>query len=106
MRIFSTIVIILGIALIVMFGLILHAACTMSDDAIDVLVMFSDRHEDESWSDKECRMTRCNYYDGFGCTRSDVAQEDDEECPCDIKMYHVDEVRELMRKDQKETKYD
>ena len=30
-----------------------------------------------------CRSSGCNYFDGFGCTRSDVVT-DGEQCPCDI----------------------
>lgn len=31
-----------------------------------------------------CRSSGCHYFDGFECTRSDVASENDEKMPCDI----------------------
>ena len=32
-----------------------------------------------------CRSSHCNYFDGFGCTRSDVVKDGEETCPCDIE---------------------
>jgi len=36
------------------------------------------------WALSLCRSSHCHYFDGFGCTRSDVVT-DDEQCPCDIE---------------------
>ena len=35
------------------------------------------------WAATLCRATKCHYFDGFTCTRSNVIT-DDEQCPCDI----------------------
>lgn len=31
-----------------------------------------------------CKSSGCHYYDGFGCTRSPVVKQDEEQCPCDV----------------------
>ena len=38
------------------------------------------------WALSLCRSSHCHYFDGFGCTRSEVIKDTDEQCPCDIEM--------------------
>jgi len=43
------------------------------------------------WALSLCRSSHCNYFDGFGCTRSDVVKGGEETCPCDIEMRRATE---------------
>ena len=43
------------------------------------------------WALSLCRSSGCNYFDGFGCARSDVVTDNDEKCPCDIDMRRTTE---------------
>jgi len=43
------------------------------------------------WALSLCRSSHCNYFDGFGCTRSDVVKDGEETCPCDIEMRRATE---------------
>ena len=42
------------------------------------------------WAATLCRATKCHYFDGFTCTRSNVVT-DNEQCPCDIEMRRATE---------------
>ena len=43
------------------------------------------------WALTLCRSSGCGYFDGFGCTRSDVVTDSEATCPCDIDMRRTTE---------------
>jgi len=43
------------------------------------------------WALSLCRSSGCHCFDGFGCTRSDVVTDGEENCPCDIEMRRATE---------------
>ena len=71
------------------YRLSLSRACTAFMDAMTAISKALDTDtEPEQTTLHElavslCRSSHCNYFDGFGCTRSDVVT-DGEQCPCDI----------------------
>jgi len=73
------------------YRLALSRACTSFMDAMNVVSKALTDTEPEpetptmtEWALSLCRSSHCHYFDGFGCTRSDVVT-DDEQCPCDIE---------------------
>lgn len=67
-------------------------ACTAFVDAMTAVSKALDTEpEPESepttlheWALSLCRSSHCHYFDGFGCTRSDVMTDGEKTCPCDI----------------------
>ena len=75
------------------YRLSLSRACTAFVDAMNAVSKALDTDEPEpeqptmtEWALSLCRSSHCHYFDGFGCTRSDVVTSDEETCPCDIDM--------------------
>jgi len=79
------------------YRLALSRACTSFVDAMTAVSKALDTEpEPEQTTLHElavslCRSSHCNYFDGFGCTRSDVVTDNDEKCPCDIGMRRATE---------------
>ena len=68
-------------------------ACTAFVDAMNAVSKALDTNDPESEQPtlhelalSLCRSSHCHYFDGFGCTRSDVVTDSEETCPCDIDM--------------------
>ena len=45
------------------------------------------------WALTLCRSSGCGYFDGFGCTRSEIAKDGEEICPCDIDMRRATDAK-------------
>jgi len=79
------------------YRLALSRACTSFTDAMTAVSKALDTEpEPEQPTLHElavslCRSSHCNYFDGFGCTRSDVVTDGEETCPCDIDMRRTTE---------------
>jgi len=74
------------------YRLSLSRACTAFVDAMNAISKALNTESKPEptptmteWALSLCRSSHCHYFDGFGCTRSDVVT-DDEQCPCDIDM--------------------
>ena len=73
------------------YRLSLSRACTALVDAMNAISKALDTEPEpepepttlHEWALSLCRSSHCHYFDGFGCTRSDVVT-DNEQCPCDI----------------------
>ena len=71
------------------YRLSLSRACTAFMDAMNAISKALDTEPEPEtptmteWALSLCRSSHCHYFDGFGCTRSDVVT-DNEQCPCDI----------------------
>ena len=72
------------------YRLALSRACTSFVDAMTAVSKALDTEPEPEptptmtvWALTLCRSSHCHYFDGFGCTRSDVVT-DGERCPCDI----------------------
>lgn len=76
------------------YRLALSRACTSFVDAMTAVSKALDTEPEpepelttlHEWALSLCRSSHCNYFDGFGCTRSDVVTDGEETCPCDIEM--------------------
>ena len=72
------------------YRLSLSRACTSFVDAMTAVSKALTEPEPEpeptmtEWALTLCRSSGCGYFDGFGCTRSEVIKDNDEQCPCDI----------------------
>ena len=73
------------------YHLSFSCACTAFVDAMNAINKALDTESEPEptptmteWALSLCRSSHCHYFDGFGCTRSDVVT-DDEQCPCDIE---------------------
>ena len=74
------------------YRLSLSRACTAFTDAMTAVSKALDAEPEPEpelttlgeWALSLCRSSHCNYFDGFGCTRSDVVKDGEETCPCDI----------------------
>ena len=64
--------------------------CATFIDAMQTISKAIDTEPEQTtlheWAVTMCRSSGCHYFDGFGCTRSDVVTDRDEKCPCDIDM--------------------
>ena len=75
------------------YRLALSRACTAFVDAMTAVSKALDTDTESEpepttlheWGLSLCRSSHCHYFDGFGCTRSDVLKGGDGTCPCDIK---------------------
>ena len=76
------------------YRLSLSRACASFVDAMTAISKALDTEPEpepeqttlHEWALSLCRSSHCNYFDGFGCTRSDVVKDGEETCPCDIEM--------------------
>ena len=76
------------------YRLALSRACTSFVDAMTAVSKALDTEPEPEpetptmteWALSLCRSSHCHYFDGSGCTRSDVVIPDGEQCPCDIDM--------------------
>jgi len=74
-------------------------ACTAFVDAMTAVSKALDAEPEpepepttlHEWALSLCRSSHCHYFDGFGCTRSDVVKDGEETCPCDIEMRRATE---------------
>ena len=69
-------------------------ACTAFVDAMNAVSKALDTEPEPTmteWALTLCRSSGCGYFDGFGCTRSDVVTDGEETCPCDIEMRRATE---------------
>ena len=74
------------------YRLALSRACTSFVDAMTAISKALDTEPEPEpetptmteWALTLCRSSHCHYFDGFGCTRSDVVTDSEETCPCDI----------------------
>ncbi len=81
------------------YRLALSRACTSFVDAMQTVSKALDTEPEPEpetptmteWALSLCRSSGCHYYDGFGCTRSDVVTDGEETCPCDIDMRRATE---------------
>ena len=79
------------------YRLSLSRACTSFTDAMTAISKALDTEPEperptlDEWALSLCRSSHCNYFDGFGCTRSDVVTDGEETCPCDIEMRRATE---------------
>ena len=74
------------------YRLSLSLACTAFMDAMNAVSKALDTEPEPEpeptmteWALTLCRSSGCHYFDGFGCTRSEVIKDTDEQCPCDIE---------------------
>ena len=86
------------------YRLSLFRACTAFVDAMNaVSKALNTELEPEpeptmtEWALTLCKSSGCGYFDGFGCTRSEVIKDTDERCPCDIEMRRATDL-ELMER--------
>ena len=73
------------------YRLALSRACTSFVDAMTAISKALDTEPESEptmteWALTLCRSSGCHYFDGFGCTRSEIAKDGEETCPCDIEM--------------------
>jgi len=81
------------------YRLALSRACTSFVDAMTAVSKALDTDAEpepeqttlHEWALSLCRSPHCNYFDGFGCTRSDVVKDGEETCPCDIERRRATE---------------
>ena len=81
------------------YRLMLSRACTAFMDAMTAVSKALDTEPEPEqteptmteWALSLCRSSHCHYFDGFGCTRSDVVT-DGEQCPCDIDMRRATDI--------------
>ena len=78
------------------YRLALSRACTSFMDAMTAISKALDTEPEPEptmteWALTLCRSSGCHYFDGFGCTRSEVVKSNDEQCPCDIDMRRATE---------------
>ena len=72
--------------------------CTTFIDTMQTLSKALDTEPEQTeptmteWALSLCRSSGCHYFDGFGCTRSDVVTSD-EQCPCDIDMRRATDIK-------------
>ena len=80
------------------YRLSLSRACTAFVDAMTAVSKALDTEPEQTeptmteWALSLCRSSGCHYFDGFGCTRSDVVT-DNEQCPCDIDMRRATDIK-------------
>ena len=81
------------------YRLSLSRACTSFVDAMNAISKAVDTESKPEptptmteWALSLCRSSGCHYFDGFGCTRSDVVTGD-EKCPCDIDMRRATDIK-------------
>jgi len=82
------------------YRLSLSRACTAFVDAMNAVSKALDAEPEpepepttlHEWALSLCRSSHCHYFDGFGCTRSDVVTSD-EQCPCDIDMRRATDTK-------------
>ena len=81
------------------YRLALSRACTSFVDAMTAVSKALDTEPKpepttlHEWALSLCRSSHCNYFDGFGCTRSDVVTDGEETCPCDIDMRRATDIK-------------
>ena len=73
------------------YRLALSRVCTSFMDAMTAISKALDTEPESEptmteWALTLCRSSGCHYFDGFGCTRSEIAKDGEETCPCDIEM--------------------
>jgi hypothetical protein len=81
------------------YRLSLSRACTAFVDAMNAVSKALDTDTEpepepttlHEWALSLCRSSHCHYFDGFGCTRSDVITDSEATCPCDIEMRRATE---------------
>lgn len=80
------------------YRLALSRACTSFTDAMTAVSKALDTEPEPEpeptmteWALTLCRSSHCHYFDGFGCTRSDVITDSEATCPCDIEMRRATE---------------
>ena len=78
------------------YRLALSRACTSFVDAMTAVSRALDTESEPEptmteWALTLCRSSGCHYFDGFGCTRSEIAKDGEETCPCDIDMRRATE---------------
>ena len=78
------------------YRLTLSRACTSFVDAMTAVSRALDTESEPEptmteWALTLCRSSGCHYFDGFGCTRSEVVKSNGEQCPCDIDMRRATE---------------
>ena len=78
------------------YRLMLSRACTSFMDAMTAVSRALDTESEPEptmteWALTLCRSSGCHYFDGFGCTRSEIAKDGEETCPCDIDMRRATE---------------
>ena len=80
------------------YRLALSRACTSFTDAMTAVSKALDTDTEpepptlNEWTATLCKATHCHYFDGFGCTRSNVIT-DSEKCPCDIEMRRATDAK-------------
>ena len=78
------------------YRLSLSRACTSFVDAMTAVSRALDTESEPEptmteWALTLCRSSGCGYFDGFGCTRSEIAKDGEEIRPCDIEMRRATE---------------
>ena len=78
------------------YRLSLSRACTSFVDAMTAVSRALDTESEPEptmteWALTLCRSSGCHYFDGFGCTRSEIAKDGEGICPCDIDMRRATE---------------